>query len=81
MNQGVCKRKKVFSVISVRDTEPVDCMAVPSKIEFWAYVELLQFFISLPKNFQGPDKKPTQGSLRRPEMRWNLWWQWVFIST
>lgn len=41
MYQGVCKRKKLFSVIGVRDTEPVDCMAVPSKIEFWAYVELL----------------------------------------
>ena len=36
MYQGVCKRKKLFSVIGVRDTEPVDCMAVPSKIEFWA---------------------------------------------
>ena len=52
------KKEIVFCYQSVRDTEPVDCMAVLSKIEFWGCIELLRVFISLPRNFQGPDKKP-----------------------
>ena len=59
--RGLQKKEIVLCYHSVRDTELVDCMDVQSEIEFWACLELLQFFISLPRNFQGPDKKPSQG--------------------
>lgn len=65
MCQGACKRKELFSVIRMSETQGlVDWMAVLSKIEFSVCLELLHFLISLPREFPGA----------RYEIRWQGGW-------
>lgn len=53
MCQGACKRKELFSVIRMSETQRlVDWMALLSKMEFCVCLELLHF-ISLPREFPG----------------------------